>query len=145
MKFHVENAYSAINADEVKVGSLGFFADNLESLVREVCNENATPTRLVGLNPRCASTRFMSSTDSSWVLFYLVEAPKETLCTRRELANWLAHGNGEYILTNTAVPSANYCYAATCGDKPVQDNCRVRRWEDEDWHVPTKEYMNEVY
>lgn len=65
--------------------------------------------------------------------------------TNRELARWLAQGKGEFAyLTEHGTyidcyNSINYSYDTDNWD--VQDNIRVRKWEDTEWHTPTRKYM----
>ena len=59
--------------------------------------------------------------------------------TYRELARWLAEGNGEVKNALTICPSWNYW--------DDQENCivkkslSVRKWDDTEWHQPTREYL----
>lgn len=61
------------------------------------------------------------------------------LVTYRELAHWLAKGNGEVKNANTICPNWNYW--------DDQENCivknslSVRKWDDTEWHKPTREYL----
>lgn len=73
------------------------------------------------------------------------DEPNRTTVTNRELAQWLAQGKGEFAyLTEHGTymdcyNSINYSYDTDNWD--VQDNIRVRKWEDTEWHSPTREYM----
>jgi hypothetical protein len=70
------------------------------------------------------------------------EIPEQKLATHRELARWLAQGNGEVkgrgddLVTYTWLP-----YPIDDADKPVPEKVFVRTWDDEDWHAPTREYL----
>ena len=61
------------------------------------------------------------------------------LVTYRELAHWLAKGNGEVKNANTICPNWNYW--------DDQENCivknsiYVRKWDETEWHKPTREYI----
>lgn len=76
MKFDKTRVYSPCNADEVKVGSKGFFADNISDLKKKV-NEGHELLTLVKIYGEKSATRFSISTISSYILFYLVEEPEE--------------------------------------------------------------------
>ena len=76
MKFDKTRLYTACNADEVKVGSRGFFADSISELKRKI-SEGEEPLTLVKICGEEAATRFSVSPVSSYILFYLVEEPKE--------------------------------------------------------------------
>lgn len=76
MKFDKTRVYSAYNADEVKVGSKGYFADSISDLKKKVDegSELLTLTKIYGEE---SATRFSISPISSYILFYLVEEPEE--------------------------------------------------------------------
>ena len=61
------------------------------------------------------------------------------LVTYRELAHWLAKGNGEVKNANTIFPNWNYL-----DDQEnciVKDSLYVRKWDETKWHKPTREYL----
>lgn len=76
MEFDKTRVYSACNADEVKVGSKGYFADSINELKKKVDkgNELLTLTKIYGEE---SATRFSVSPILSYILFYLVEEPEE--------------------------------------------------------------------
>lgn len=59
--------------------------------------------------------------------------------TYRELARWLANGNGEVKSANTVC--ANWNYYAESENKSIPSYFSVRKWEDTEWHKPTREYL----
>ncbi len=70
------------------------------------------------------------------------EEPKPRRATNRELAKWLAQGNGEKTLTeNDTDNTAHYEYESEEADEEVPDIFVVRKWDDEEWHEPTADYM----
>lgn len=78
MEFDKTRVYSACNADEVKIGSKGYFADSISELKKNVKEGNEIFT-LVKIYGEESATRFSISTISSYILFYLVEEPKEKI------------------------------------------------------------------
>lgn len=76
MKFDKTRVYTACNADEVKVGSKGYFADSISELKRKI-SEGDEPLTLVKICGEEAATRFTTLSASVYLLFYLVEEPKE--------------------------------------------------------------------
>lgn len=69
------------------------------------------------------------------------EAPKPKLATYRELSRWLAEGNGELKACEYS-SSPSLAYRLENENKPVLDpEFRVRKWDDKEWHKPTREYM----
>ena len=66
----------------------------------------------------------------------------EVLATNRELARWLAEGNGEMMLCGN-VPSvrSSLSYDSTAENEPVAGKIIVRKWDATEWHLPTREYI----
>lgn len=62
----------------------------------------------------------------------------DKFCTNRQLAKWLAQGNGE-IITGQFV-STCHMYEEEDANNEVE-NFLVRKWDDEGWHNPTLDYM----
>lgn len=70
----------------------------------------------------------------------LTKEQKSHLATKRELAKWLAQGNGACLITATG----EMC------ERLMSDNAdfevrpgrfAVRKWDDSEWHEPTADYM----
>lgn len=67
------------------------------------------------------------------------EVPESKPVTCRELAHWLAKGNGEVKNANTICPNWNYWdYQENC---IVKNYLYVRKWDETEWHKPTREYL----
>jgi hypothetical protein len=62
----------------------------------------------------------------------------DKICTNRQLEKWLAQGNGE-CKTATLV-SSYHIYEENKANNKLE-HFLVRRWDDEDWHKPTLDYM----
>lgn len=75
MIFDKSKIYSAINADEVKIGSKGYFADKLEHL-KEIVRDNDDPRTLTDVKGEDYEHRFEEESEDYWNLFYLVEEPQ---------------------------------------------------------------------
>ena len=70
------------------------------------------------------------------------EVMKYRYATRRELARWLAQGNGQRTATNYAdVHSDMWVYPKNCDNEPVDKDVLVRKWDDEEWHEATIDYL----
>lgn len=76
MDFDKSKAYSTINADEVKVGSKGYFADSLDMLENYVLTD-CKLSILTNIYESDNVNRFVNSNNMNFALFYLVEEPKE--------------------------------------------------------------------
>ena len=67
------------------------------------------------------------------------EVLESKLVTCRELASWLAKGNGE-VKDESTIYSAWY-YLQDQENCIVQNSLSVRKWDDTEWHKPTREYL----
>lgn len=63
------------------------------------------------------------------------EIPKKRRMTNRELARWLAQGNGQWrgIANNTIGMSYSY---GIFDDKEILDGIMIRGWDETEWHEP---------
>lgn len=59
--------------------------------------------------------------------------------TYRELARWLAKGNGEVVWANNVL--SNWNYSTHEENKALDESLSVRKWDDTEWHKPTREYL----
>lgn len=76
MEFLKERVFTPLNADEVKAGSKGYFADNLDDLKHDVKTEN-NPSVLKEVRSEDYDLRFKREDSLVYILFYLVEEPAE--------------------------------------------------------------------
>jgi hypothetical protein len=75
----------------------------------------------------------------------------EEIATHRDLAQWCAQGKGEWkhLPSYSGVVYATYKYDESLANRCIAENPKtsqlvvVRRWEDMDWHTPTKKYLRE--
>ncbi|MBR2305663.1 MAG: hypothetical protein IKA48_00375 [Fibrobacter sp.] len=68
------------------------------------------------------------------------EESKTRRATNRELAKWLAQGNGEKLEGDNAIQA--HCYIQYIANTEVNDRIKVRKWDDTEWHEPTVDYMD---
>ena len=59
--------------------------------------------------------------------------------TYRELTKWLAKGKGQALYCDIIL--TDFKYDLGVDSKMVDEDIRVRRWIDNDWHEPTAEYL----
>lgn len=66
--------------------------------------------------------------------------PEETRLTNREVAEWLAKGNGQVDIDGTRYTDFYYD-----SDYDDTDECEylIRKWSDDDWHEATREYIED--
>lgn len=83
MKFDINKIYTAVNADEIKVGSIGIFADAFDDLRRALYNNyNGHKGSIREIRTDNYRDRFVSNEvmQKASTLFYLLEEPKEEKC-----------------------------------------------------------------
>ena len=67
----------------------------------------------------------------------------EAMCrraTNRELAKWLAQGNGQYKVSVGRIWTEHH-YDIGQDDDACSKFIKVRKWDDTEWHEPTREYL----
>lgn len=83
--------------------------------------------------------------DRNWLphCAYIPEVPKSQRATNRELARWLAQGNGQVHCADVCGAHAHtfFSYQYEDDDAKVTPNYKVRKWGDADWHEPTLKYL----
>lgn len=70
---------------------------------------------------------------------HCAEIPEAKLATNRELARWLAEGNGE--MKGSISVCTNFNYAIDRENELLSKFFYVRKWDDTEWHKPTREYL----
>ena len=74
---------------------------------------------------------------STWK--HCAEIPEPKPVTNRELASWITKGNGEVKADD--VVYSNWNYYNDQENNPIKDSLLVRKWDDTEWHKPTREYL----
>ena len=73
---------------------------------------------------------------------HCAEIPEAKLATFRELSKWLAKGNGELRFGDTSTTCYPYLtYQRNNANTFVGSDYRVRKWDETEWHKPTREYL----
>ena len=67
------------------------------------------------------------------------KVPESKLVTYPELARWLSEGNGEVMWSKTIC--SNWNYSNDEENKDLDESFTVRKWDDTEWHKPTREYI----
>lgn len=90
MAFNTERVYTALNADEVKIGSSGYFADTIERL-KIFVKEEAALSELYNVCSEHDACRFYNGS-ASYALFYLVkDSTRKQYRPYTNTAEMLAH------------------------------------------------------
>ena len=67
------------------------------------------------------------------------KVPESKPVTYRELARWLSEGNGEVMWSKTIC--SNWNYSNDDENEALDESFTVRKWDDTEWHKPTREYL----
>lgn len=71
---------------------------------------------------------------------YRIQPEEQEPVTNRELARWLAQGNGECKQSDSDMWFSTYHYYWSGEDNTPAGNL-VRKWEDTEWQRPTRAYL----
>ena len=67
------------------------------------------------------------------------EPKKKRRMTNRELAKWIAEGNGLARFMPTGITGIDYTYRSNEEDASVSDTWKICGWDEKEWHVPEVE------
>lgn len=130
--------YKGIELKEFESDKPVLFDPPKRMLVWDYDDETPTETDVMAFIPN----RNFKVIEETSLFLHCAEIPEVTgqeLVTYRELAHWLAKGNGEVKNANTICPNWNYF-----DDQEnciVRDSLYVRKWDETEWHKPTREYL----
>jgi hypothetical protein len=127
MEFDKSKVYTAVNADELKVGSQVICADDLADLKIRVTTNNFESTRLVCINDESCLHRFITSEDR-YVLAYLVSEPEEKKLKWTDLKVGDIITNGEITAMVIVVDSRDGACHIFVGDFWIT-NDNLEKWE----------------
>lgn len=68
--------------------------------------------------------------------------PNNTRMNNRQLAAWLARGNGQVAFGPGSCVSTYHSYAWQQEYQPVVANAKIRKWGSEQWEEPILEHLN---
>lgn len=136
-EFKEELVINALHTDKAEVGKKYYFADDLVALKDKVEKSYCKDILISITNKR--STPFCKEHGGLWKLLYPYEEPPKKRMTYRQLAEWMAKGNGEYTDSQNkyCMPMYAISYAEERRDEPIWENCVIRPWDSEDWIEPT--------
>ena len=86
--------------------------------------------------------RYRKVIEQTSVYIHCAEIP-EVMCrraTNRELAKWLVLGNGQYQVSGGRIWTEHH-YDIGQDDDACSKFILVRKWDDTEWHKPTREYL----
>ena len=144
-------------ADKALYGKYGYFADSVDSLESYVINDYLKYWGRVSSKPSSnRSFPFVNKADGCPYKFFYSDpkwnrvAPHyNRRATNREIAHWLAYGNGEACYFNKVTLTdcfTEFRYHPDYADDLISANSTgsrlmLRKWSDTEWHEPTIDYL----
>lgn len=108
-------------------------------LVWDYNDETPTEVDVIAFIPN----RHCKVIEQLYTYMHCAEIP-EVMCrraTNRELAKWLALGNGQYQVSGGIRIWTEHPYDIGQDDDACSKFIKVRKWDDTEWHEPTLEYL----
>lgn len=134
-QFDESKIINALHPEKAEVGKKYLFGDTLKALKKKVENgiEDGILDHIIN-----ASMPFINESGSGYQFLYPYEEPPKQRMTNRQLAEWLAKGNGQYTLGRDD-PKTHFEYNIELDDEEVDVGYIVviRSWGSDKWVSPT--------
>lgn len=131
--------YKGIELKEFESEKPVLFDPPRKMLVWDYDDETPTEVEVLAFIPN----RYHKAIEQMSVYIHCAEIP-EVLCrraTNRELAKWLAQGNGQCQMSGSCSIWTELSYDIGHDDEVCPKRVNVRKWNDNEWHEPTREYL----
>lgn len=130
--------YKGIELKEFESDKPVVFDPPKRMLVWDYVDETPTEAEVLAFIPN----RYNKVIGQTSLSIHCAEIP-EVMCrraTNRELAKWLAQGNGQYQVNDSKIWT-EHPYDIGQDDDTCSKFIKVRKWCDKEWHEPTMEYI----
>ena len=131
--FDESKVINALHPEKAEVGKKYWYSDSIVLLKKHVENNNSS---FVGEFDSVKSSYYFMTNGISWNFLYPYEEPPKQRMTNRQLAEWLAKGNGEYRHVDDSYTYSYYVYDNRYANNEVYDRV-IRPWDSEEWVEPT--------
>lgn len=134
MEFNKNRIYTAVNADELKVGSKVYVADCLADLQREVSDacEDRIHT-IVKILPPDNNPRFKAMNDTGavmyWHFVYLIEEPDSLKWTDLKMGDIIRTKNGRKVRMVVGVDNDDNSSLHIVSNVYISDEELAEKWE----------------
>lgn len=137
-EFKEELVINALHLEKAVIGKKYWCSDNLLDLKRLV--ETNIPIKIetlskVEMSDDCFP--FHTTCASAWQYLYPYEEPPKKRMTKRQFAEWIAKGNGEYTFEGCAKNFFIFEYEGSEENEEVNGDIIIRPWDSEEWIEPT--------
>lgn len=128
-QFDEDKIISPLHTEKAEVGKKYWVSDTLVDLKDEV-EEEKTPYELKEVYKGCFYPFVIDGTKFQFL--YPYEEPPKQRMTSRQLAEWLAKGNGELTANIYTHIYVYHEYHRSDENKEVNEDVRIRSWDSED-------------
>lgn len=137
-EFDESKVINALHTEKAKVGKKYWYTDNLKLLKKYVEeNDSERIGELNSIEEGENFCRFRIDKKCSWELLYPYEEPPKKRMTYRQLAEWLAKGNGQYTTGGTIYHDLGYNNCDNADGNTLKECYKIRTWDSEKWIEPT--------
>ena len=131
--------YKGIELKEFESDKPVVFDPPKRMLVWDYDDETPTEVEVLAFIPN----RYHKAIEQMSVYIHCAEIPDNgsELATNRELAKWLVLGNGQFHISGFCSVWTTFSYDIGHDDEICSIKVNVRKWGDQEWHEPTREYL----
>ena len=133
--FDESKVINTLHAEKAELGKKYWCADNITSLKYYV--ERDFRDRLGRLEHIYATDGLFELDSGRYYLLYPYEEPPKKRMTNRQLAEWLAKGNGQYTTGGTIYHEFDYTNWDNADENTLKGGYKIRSWGSEEWIEPT--------
>ena len=126
--------YTYANRNEAEIGKKYVFSDFYQVICGE---EKLTWIHLKLVEVKDGTYPFKNEDGGVFQFIREVIEEEPALMTNRQLAEWLAKGNGQSMRFNGSFPLPYHVYECVNEHDAVRKDTRIRRWDSDEWVVPT--------
>ena len=134
-EFDESKVINILHSDKAEVGKRYYYADYIYNLKQVVEHDNNLSigelTRVTDDTECC----FLID-GFKFALLYPYEELSKKRMTSRQLAEWLARGNGQLSATHWTNVYISYDYDKKQADEEVPSSYRIRPWDSDTWIKP---------
>ena len=134
-QFDESKVINTLHPEKAEVGKEYWYADNIADLKGVV--EQDFRKRLGRLEDICTESGLFEIGPGRWYLLHPYEEPPKKRMTFRQLAEWLAKGNGQYTTDDFGRVYVEYDYSKGKENNEVDRRIIIRPWDSEEWVEPT--------